>query len=62
MEQPLDHVALREHLSFGGDLVWLDLLAVVDLGVEALALRVVPELIDPAQRRIVAPRARAQSE
>ena len=56
VEQPLDHVPLREHLRLGRDLVRLDLPPVVDLGVQRLALGVVVELVDPPQRRVVRPR------
>ena len=56
LQQPLDHVPLGEHLRLGRDLVRLDLAAAVDLGVERLAVRVVPVLVDPPQRRIVGPR------
>ena len=57
LEQPLHHVALGEHLRLRRDLVRLDLPAVRDLLVERLALRIVPILVDPAERRVVAPRA-----
>ena len=45
LEQPLDHVALGEHLRLRRDLVGLDLAAAADLGVERLAVGVVPVLV-----------------
>ncbi|WP_295586742.1 hypothetical protein [uncultured Lamprocystis sp.] len=55
LEQPIHHVALGEHLGLAGDLVGLDLAAGMELGVQGLALRVVPVLVDPAQGHVVGP-------
>ncbi len=58
LQQPVHHVALGEHLRLAGDLVRLDLAALVELVVQGLALGVVPVLVDPAQGHVVGPAAR----
>jgi hypothetical protein len=58
LQQPLDHVALGEHLRLRRDLVVLELLGGGELGVEALALGVVPVLVDPPERGVVGPHRR----
>ena len=60
LERPLDQVPLGEHLRLAGDLVGRELAASVELGVERFPLRVVPVLVDPAERHVVGP-AQAES-
>ncbi len=55
LEQPVDHVTLGEHLRLAGDLVRGELATGVELRVESFPLRVVPVLVDPAERHVVGP-------